>query len=386
MAQALAGLVEHFAVDQVDGLELGEHPLIVKTRQRREQAVGGLGAAEHQRALRIGQEVRGAGRRVEHRVDLARVERAALRSALHQLEDAAVHLMPRAASTPARSLRLPTIFAAGDGESLARCGVTRMPSASARSGDLRTSTISSLKADSRCSWQIAARLAMARTELGAPPATYRRSFIMRLPRVARAIAAIGLRLIAAADAAQLLLALAGGDDARFVVARILRELAALARQIVLHRLDARAGVGLAHLQLAALVVELGAALPRLAALLVLLLPAQRAHQHLAAGAVDVRQHRAAGAEDQLAHLVRVPGAARLDDSQRAVALAAADHVGKVDPGIGDGRDLQVGRLGRRIIALVDGGDEYRDALVLHHVDQAGRHRARPVEAAGLGGC
>src|SRR5256885_184868 len=45
----------------------------------------------HQRALRIGQEMRGAGRRVEHRVDLARVERAALRPALHQSQDPAVH-------------------------------------------------------------------------------------------------------------------------------------------------------------------------------------------------------------------------------------------------------------------------------------------------------
>src|SRR5213075_111187 len=99
---------------------------------------------------------------------------------------------------------------------------------------------------------------------------------MRLPR-ARAIGAVRLRGIAAADAAQLLLALAGGDDARFVVARVLRELAALARKVVLHRLDAGARVGLAHLQLAALVVERDAALQRLAALLVLLLPAQRAH-------------------------------------------------------------------------------------------------------------
>ena len=91
-------------------------------------------------------------------------------------------------------------------------------------------------------------------------------------------------------------------------------------------------------------VERSAPRERLAALLVLLLPAQRAHQHLAAGAVDVRQHRAGRAQDQLAHLVRMPGAARLDDGQRAVALAAADDVGEVDPRIGDGRDLQVGRL------------------------------------------
>ena len=91
MAYALAGLVEHLAVNQVDGLELGAHPLIVLARQRREQAVSGLGAAEHQRALRLGQQVRGAGRRVEHRVDLARVERAALGTALHQAQDAAVH-------------------------------------------------------------------------------------------------------------------------------------------------------------------------------------------------------------------------------------------------------------------------------------------------------
>src|SRR5687767_14482674 len=49
-----------------------------------------------------------------------------------------------------------------------------MPSARARSGYSRTSTISSLNLSFRCSLQIAARLATARIELGALFAMYRR--------------------------------------------------------------------------------------------------------------------------------------------------------------------------------------------------------------------
>src|SRR5581483_12168804 len=119
--------------------------------------------------------------------------------------------------------------------------------------------------------------------------------------------------VGAADAAQLLLALARGDDARLVLAGVQRERGGVPIELLLQSLDAGAGLGFGRLQLAALVVERGDALLRLRALLVLLLPAQRAHQDLAAGGVDVRQRRAGLAQDQLAHLVRVPGPARLDD-------------------------------------------------------------------------
>ena len=51
---------------------------------------------------------------------------------------------PSAASTLLVSLRLPMTLAPGDGDSLARLGVTRMPSSSARRGYSQTSTISSL--------------------------------------------------------------------------------------------------------------------------------------------------------------------------------------------------------------------------------------------------
>ena len=71
MPHALARLIEHFAIDQVDGLELVPHALVVLARQRGEQAIDGLRAAEHQRALRIGQQVRSTRRRVEHGIDLA---------------------------------------------------------------------------------------------------------------------------------------------------------------------------------------------------------------------------------------------------------------------------------------------------------------------------
>src|SRR6185295_6373595 len=81
---------------------------------------------------------------------------------------------PSAASTLARSLRLPMTLAIGDGDTFARLGVTTTPSSSARRGCSQTSTISSLYAPARCCRQMASRFAMALTELGALPAMYRR--------------------------------------------------------------------------------------------------------------------------------------------------------------------------------------------------------------------
>src|SRR3954462_2157345 len=185
-----------------------------------------------------------------------------------------------------------------------------MPSLSARSGLFRTSTISSLKRPCRYSLQISARLATARTEFGASRATYRHMITIVLRAI---LAAVALRGIGITLAAQLFLALARGEEAGVVLAGEQGELGALALQIVLHRLDAGAGVGFAHLQLAALVVEGGTPLQALAALLVLLFPAQRSHQHFAAGGIDVGENRASGPQDQLAYLVGVPGPAELID-------------------------------------------------------------------------
>src|SRR5256885_5267539 len=105
-----------------------------------------------------------------------------------------------------------------------------MPSRSARSGLLRTSTISSLKRPCRYCLQISARLATARTEFGASRATYRQRTSILLRAI---LAAVALRGIGAAHAAQLILALARRDNARFVVAAIKREVGALPLQVVL---------------------------------------------------------------------------------------------------------------------------------------------------------
>ena len=82
----------------------------------------------------------------------------------------------------------------------------------------------------------------------------------------------------------------------------------------------------------------------LGALLLLLLPSQRPHQHRAAGRVDIDEGQALAAQDQLPHLVRVPGAAGLDDGQGAIALPGGRHVGQAHPGVGDGRDADGGVL------------------------------------------
>src|SRR5437899_800042 len=165
-------------------------------------------------------------------------------------------LIPSALSTLARSLRLPTTLAAGEGDSLARCGVTRMPSASARIGNLSTSMISSLKASCRCSLQIAWRLAIALTEFGAASAMYRRitttvmtarrervfsAFLRRiafpllvlLSGISRAAGGTARR-VRATDPAQLLLPLARGNDARLILSRVQRQLGPLPHEILRH--------------------------------------------------------------------------------------------------------------------------------------------------------
>src|SRR6185503_10198889 len=90
-----------------------------------------------------------------------------------------VHLPDSAMSTWFVSLRLPITRCTGNGNNLRRVGVTMMPSASARFGCSSRSTISSSCPEAKCSSQMARQLAIARTEFGAFPATYRRN---RIPR------------------------------------------------------------------------------------------------------------------------------------------------------------------------------------------------------------
>src|SRR5688572_882200 len=122
-----------------------------------------------QRALRFGQQVGTAVVEIHDGVDLTCIERLELGRARNQPPNpgpecnltpvwcqrraggsrrvdhfAGASCTPSAASTLPVSLRLPMTLAPGEGDSLARLGVTRMPSSSARRGYSQTSTISSL--------------------------------------------------------------------------------------------------------------------------------------------------------------------------------------------------------------------------------------------------
>src|SRR5438876_901293 len=141
-----------------------------------------------------------------------------------------------------------------------------MPSARARSGNSSTSMISSLKPSRRCSLQIASRLAIALTELGAASAMYRRItttvmtagrervFFAFLRRIACPLlvplwgisgAAGGTTgRVRATDSAQLLLPVARGDNARLILAGVRRQLGPLPREILLQGPDADLGVRL----------------------------------------------------------------------------------------------------------------------------------------------
>ena len=108
------------------------------------------------------------------------------------------------------SLRLPITRCTGNGNSLSSVGVTMIPSASARCGCSSRSTISSSCPEAKCSSQIALALAMARSEFGALPATYRRNrslgaFVVDFGHVTRApavaiLAAPSLRARSRGDA------------------------------------------------------------------------------------------------------------------------------------------------------------------------------------------
>src|SRR6202011_3774134 len=259
--------------------------------------------------------------------------------------------IPSARSTPLLSLRLPTTVAAGNGDSLARLGVTTTPSARARSGYCRTSMISSRKLPFKCSLQIASRLATARSELGPLSVMYStiataavaagsdgpRSFLLRaigrlrlvlLTRIPGTVGSVTLLResdcsrrrtaghIRAANPAQRFLPVTRGNDARLIVAEVRCQLVPLPLQIMFQDLDPRTRVRLGDLQRHSLLIELGATAYLPGSLLVLLFPAQGTHQHLASCGVYIRQHRTGVAEDQFAHLVRVRSTPRFDDGQR----------------------------------------------------------------------
>src|SRR5688572_9895705 len=119
------------------------------------------------RPLRLGQQMGATPVAVHDGVDLARIERLELCGARDQAAKPGLErrlslvwrehrvggtrcvdhvdacFTPSAARTSLVSLRLPTRWAPGDGDSLARLGVTRMPASSARRGCSQTSTISS---------------------------------------------------------------------------------------------------------------------------------------------------------------------------------------------------------------------------------------------------
>ncbi len=73
---------------------------------------------------------------------------------------------------------------------------------------------------------------------------------------------------------------------------------------------------------------------------VFLLPAPRAHHHIAARAVGVGERHAGIAQEQFAKLVRMRHAAGLDDGQAPVAFSVLHQIGEIDPGIHHGRNLQ----------------------------------------------
>ena len=143
-----------------------------------------------------------------------------------------------------------------------------------------------LVASFRCSRQIASRLAMALTELGARPATYRRMTTtvvtdspcapssMRLRATTRSLLPVAVpagfspraalldawaaepaasAAIPAAQSAHFGLLFAGRHVPRRIVARVERERGALPLEIELQGRDARGGIRLGELQLAALV-------------------------------------------------------------------------------------------------------------------------------------
>src|SRR6202521_1147527 len=255
---------------------------------------------------------------------------------------------------------------------------------------------------------------MALTELGALPATYRhitttvvtgasaapvfvrlratiRFLVVVLDGICGNAAGAALpgtgcrrtRRVRAAHSAQLVLPFARGRMTRLSVTGVKRQLSPLPVEIDLQGRYPGMNIGFGELQLTAFVTEFRVPLQLSGALLGLLFPAQRAHQHVAARGVHVRQRRRRCTQHELAHLVRVLRTARLDDSERSIAFAAADQIRQMDPGIRNRRDLQVGRFSLWIVALDERGDDCGDLVVPHLVDEAVADGTGRAERAAL---
>jgi hypothetical protein len=66
------------------------------------------------------------------------------------------------------------------------------------------------------------------------------------------------------------------------------------------------------------------------------LPAQGAHEHLAASGENIRERHSGITQHQLAHLIRVRGATGLDDRQTAIPFTGLHEIVQMDPRIGNG--------------------------------------------------
>nr|ART36605.1 C65 [uncultured bacterium] len=115
------------------------------------------------------------------------------------------------------------------------------------------------------------------------------------------------------------------------------------------------------------------------------MPAQCAHQHLAARGVGVGQGHPGVAQDQLAHLVRMRRATGLDDRHAPVALSGLHQVIEVDPGVRERGYLQWrAALGAAGQFVEQAGAQQRDAVGLRPVDQPLHHAVRRQFIAGFG--
>src|ERR1700730_12227607 len=199
-------------------------------------------------------------------------------------------------------------------------GVTRMPSAWARSGSRNTSTTSISYRSGRCNRHSAVRLASACAEFCVPSAVYSlnlntlRRFMTCSSPGFRRVQVSAAKLPEPPAALGYLAFVAGGGAGQQRLLHLLRH------QFGLQRFQA-------HLQFALfggqrdapeLTLHLGDIVGE--TLGALFFPPQRAHQHVAARRIDVGQGYTRIAEDQFAHLVRVRRAAGLDDGQLAIPL------------------------------------------------------------------
>ena len=136
--------------------------------------------------------------------------------------------------------------------------------------------------------------------------------------------------------------------------------------------------------LAALLLDLMPLAPGLGAHGVFPFDPQGAHEHLAARRVGIREGDAGVGKDQLALLIGVLRAARFDDRQRAVALAAVERIRDLDPGVRDCRNVQCRGFQTGVGAFEQAGEEHGDACVAAKVDEPLGDGARCQSAAHAG--